>query len=98
MAVLEVECPICGEVLELTDEDRAELQLGDVIICDSCNAEMEVTQNSGDDFELELLGILTTCPNCGEEFDVTEEMIAETNIVQCPHCKASIELEFEDEE
>lgn len=96
MATLEVECPICGEVLELTDADRAELQIGDAIVCDSCNAEMEVTKNEGDDFDLELLGILTTCPNCSEEFDVTEEMIAETNIVQCPHCTAHIELEFED--
>jgi len=97
MAVLEVECPICGEVLELTEADRAELQVGDVLVCDSCNAEMEVTKNEGDDFDLELLGILTVCPNCSEEFDVTEDMVAETNIVQCPHCKANIELEFEDE-
>lgn len=97
MAVLEVECPICGEVLELTDEDRAELNVGDVLVCDSCNAEMEVTKNEGQDFDLELMGILTTCPNCGEEFDVTEDMIAETNIVQCPHCNASIELDFEDQ-
>ncbi|AFZ68225.1 hypothetical protein [Deinococcus peraridilitoris] len=96
MAVLEVECPICGEVLELTDADRADLQLGDVIICDSCNAEMEVTRNEGEDFDLELLGILTVCPNCSEEFDVTEEMISESSIVQCPHCTAHIELEFED--
>jgi len=96
MAVLEVECPICGEFLELGDEDRAQLQLGDVIVCDSCNAEMEVTKNEGDDFDLDLLGILTTCPSCSEEFDVTEEMLAEGNIVQCPHCKAYIELEFEE--
>ena len=110
MATLEVECPVCAEVLELTEADRAELQPGDVIVCDSCNAEMEVTRNGGgEDFELELLGILTTCPSCGEEFEVTEDLVAtaptirgadgvEVSVVPCPHCKARIELEFEAED
>lgn len=110
MVTLEIDCPVCGEVLELTDADRAELLVGDVIVCDSCNAEMEVTRNGGDeDFELELLGVLTTCPNCGEEFEVTEEMVAaapvvesadgvSVSIVDCPHCRAKIELEFAEAE
>ena len=63
MATLEIDCPVCGEVLELSAEDRAELQVGDVIVCDSCNAEMEVIRNGeGEEFELDLLGVLTTCP------------------------------------
>lgn len=109
MATLEIDCPVCAEVLELTDADRAELQVGDVIVCDACNAEMEVTRNgAGEDFELELLGILTVCPNCGEEFDVTEELLAVAptvehpdgtlaSVVTCPHCRAQIELEFEED-
>jgi transcription elongation factor Elf1 len=96
MSILEVTCPVCDEVLELTDADRAELSVGDAVVCDNCNAEMEVTANSGEDFELELLGILTTCPNCGEEFDVTEEMTQAGDTVTCPHCQALIELEFEE--
>ncbi|ADV67002.1 zinc-ribbon domain-containing protein [Deinococcus maricopensis] len=97
MAILEVECPVCGDVLELTDEDRAELTVGDAIVCDNCHAEMEVTVNDAQDFELELLGILTTCPNCGEEFDITDDMLDETGThVECPHCHAEITLEYDE--
>ncbi|WP_420595827.1 hypothetical protein [Deinococcus sp.] len=108
MAILELDCPICGEVLELSDDDRAELQVGDAIVCENCNAEMEVLRNSGQEFDVELLGILTTCPNCAEEFDVTEEMLAaaptlrsdtgeDASLVRCPHCQASVELSFEEQ-
>ncbi|ABF45450.1 zinc finger, DHP-type [Deinococcus geothermalis DSM 11300] len=108
MATLEIVCPVCAEVLELTDADRSELQVGDVIVCDSCNAEMEVTRNGpGQEFDLVLLGVLTTCPSCGEEFDVTDEMLEAAptiqnvdgtvaSVVTCPHCRAQIELEFEE--
>ena len=108
MATLEIECPVCAEVLELTDEDRAELMVGDVIVCDSCHSEMEVTVNGeGEDFDLELLGEMTTCPNCGEEFEVTEDMLAaapvqvldgaEVSVVSCPHCRGLVALELVDE-
>lgn len=110
MATLEIDCPVCAEVLELTDADRADLHVGDVIVCDSCNAEMEVTRSGpAEDFELELLGVLTVCPSCSEEFDVTEDMLAAAptiegrdgqtaSVIACPHCRAQIELEFEDTE
>jgi len=108
MTTLEIDCPVCAEVLELSDADRAGLSVGDVIVCDSCSAEMEVTRNGpGEDFELELLGILTVCPACGEEFEVTEDLLASSptveradgsviSVVGCPHCRARIELEFDD--
>lgn len=108
MATLEIDCPVCAEVLELSDADRASLAVGDVIVCDSCSAEMEVTRNGpGEDFELELLGILTVCPACGEEFEVTEDLLAAAptlesadgsvvSVVGCPHCRARIELEFDE--
>ena len=97
MAILEVECPECGEVLELTAEDRAELNVGDVIVCENCHTEMEVTVNEGQDFELEPLGFLMTCPNCGEEFDITEDMLDKDGThVECPHCTASIPLEYDE--
>lgn len=105
-ATLEIDCPVCGEVLELTSEDRTELQVGDAIVCESCNAEMEITLNSGSDFELELLGILSICPACEQEFDLTDEMLStaptivsdegeEVSLVHCPNCKAAVEVAFE---
>jgi uncharacterized protein YbaR (Trm112 family) len=105
--ILEIICPVCAEVLELSPEDRAELHVGDAIVCESCNAEMEVTANAGEDFELELLGILTVCPNCQQEFDLTEDLLDHAPIVQtaageeasqvpCPHCGASVEVVFEE--
>ncbi|MBZ9711789.1 MULTISPECIES: phage terminase large subunit family protein [Deinococcus] len=109
MAILEVECPICEEVLELTDEDRAELAVGDVIVCASCHSEMEVTRNGGgEDFELDLLSAMTTCPHCDEEFEVTPDMLAaapatrsqdgtEVSLMTCPHCKSKFELDLSDE-
>lgn len=107
MTTLEIDCPVCDEILELLEEDRADLNIEDVIVCDSCNAEMIVTRNDGGEaFELELLGIMTTCPSCDEEFEVTDEMLNTTakakqdnnvSVVSCPHCKTQIELEFEDE-
>ncbi|UBV43837.1 hypothetical protein LAJ19_06380 [Deinococcus taeanensis] len=110
MATLEIDCPVCAEVLELTDEDRAELLVGDVIVCASCHSEMEVTRNEGgEEFELELLGAMTTCPNCDEEFEVTAEMLAaspvvrsadgvEVTLMTCPHCQVKFELELADDE
>ena len=32
MSILEVTCPVCDEVLELSDADRAELSVGDAVV------------------------------------------------------------------
>lgn len=108
MTTLEIQCPVCAEWLEMDEQQRAEVEVGDVIVCESCNAEMEVTANQGDDFELELLGVLTTCPGCGEEFEVTEDLLSHAPVIEssdgvsvtlvdCPHCHARIELEMRDD-
>lgn len=108
-ATLEIECPVCGETLALSADDRTGLEVGDAIACESCQAEMEITQNDGPDFELELLGILSLCSACGQEFDITEEMLSsapsvvsdsgeEVSLLRCPHCKSAVEISFEDEE
>lgn len=107
MAILEIDCPVCGEVLYLSEADRESLKVGDIIVCDSCSAEMEVIRNdSNEEFELVLLGAITVCPACGKEFDVTDEMLATAplvesadghivSLVNCPHCQTRIELEID---
>lgn len=37
------------------------------------------------------------CPACNQEFVVDEETL-ESNIIKCPHCGETLELEFEDED
>ena len=34
-ATLEIECPVCGETLALSADDRTGLEVGDAIACES---------------------------------------------------------------
>lgn len=110
MAILEIECPECGELLELDETEVAEFEAGDVLVCGSCETEMEVVK-AGRDFELAVVdyGQFVECPNCGEDFEVTQAQLdtapsiesadgLSVLLVDCPHCQARIELELEPEE
>ena len=92
--VLYITCPVCAEELEVPQSEWQTFQVGDVLVCESCGAELEVA--SLDPPEFELLGLLTTCPNCGEEVELSEEELEDGRKVNCPHCQASFEIEFED--
>lgn len=112
MATLEIECPTCGERLELSEQERREFEVGDLLVCSSCETEMEITVNGpGEEFELALVDYsqFVQCPSCGEEFEVSPELLAaapviesvdglSVSVVECPHCLARIELELEDAE
>ena len=110
MATLEIECPECGELLELDENEVAEFEVGDVLVCGSCETEMEVTVNDGEDFELAVVdyGQFVECPSCGEDFEVSQQQLdtaptiesadgVSALLVDCPHCQARIELELEEE-
>ncbi|SEJ22050.1 hypothetical protein SAMN04488058_10522 [Deinococcus reticulitermitis] len=110
MATLEIECPTCGELLELSAEERREFEVGDLLVCSSCETEMEITVNGpGDEFELALVDYsqFVQCPSCGEDFEVSQDMLdsapviesvdgVSVSVVECPHCLARIELELEE--
>ena len=91
-----VTCPVCDEELELELEDTEQLELGDVLVCENCEAELEVTGT--DPFEFELLAPMIDCPNCGAEVELTDEMIEAQGDVTCPNCGQVLEIEFEDDE
>ena len=112
MATLEIECPTCGELLELSEQERHEFEVGDLLVCSSCETEMEITVNGpGDEFELSLVDYsqFVQCPSCGEDFEVSQDMLGaapviesvdgvSVSVVECPHCLARIELELEEVE
>jgi lysine biosynthesis protein LysW len=91
-----ITCPVCGEELELDAEDVGELAVDDVIVCDSCGAEIGVT--SVDPPEFELLGLLTECPNCNTEVELDPDELEDGDRVQCPNCGATFTVELEDVE
>ena len=92
--ILSITCPVCAEELEVPASDWQTFAVGDVLVCESCGAELEVA--SLDPPEFELLGLLTTCPSCGQEVELEGEELEDGREVTCPHCQAHFELEFEE--
>jgi lysine biosynthesis protein LysW len=90
-----LECPLCGDDVELAGEDLSRLEAGDRLVCGSCGAELEVLDPDPDHFEAQLLGLLLSCPYCGAEVAVDEDA-AEAGRVRCPNCGEELELDQED--
>jgi lysine biosynthesis protein LysW len=93
--VLVLECPVCAEELELTQEDLATLEVGNILVCESCEAEIEVT--SVDPPEFELLGPFVECPSCGQEIELDDD-VEDGMQVQCPNCGTNFAIDMKGEE
>ena len=87
-----VTCPECGEELALSSSDWAEFQLGDVLVCDACDAELEVVSLDPPDFAP--LGDHTVCPKCSTQFELSDTDL-ERGRATCPNCAYSFALEFD---
>jgi lysine biosynthesis protein LysW len=88
-----VTCPECSEDLEISQRDWLEFRVGDVLVCDSCGSELEVTSIEPPEFEA--LGAQTICPKCDTEFDLSDEDL-EHGKTTCPNCQYHFKLEFDD--
>jgi lysine biosynthesis protein LysW len=86
-----VTCPECGEELPIPEADWQEFQIGDVLVCDACDTELEVVNLDPPEFEV--LGDATICPKCGTEFELIPEDL-ERGGVTCPNCTHAFKLEF----
>ncbi len=91
-----VNCPVCAEELEIPSEAWDEFEEGDILVCESCGAELQIA--SLDPPEFDLLGLLTECPSCGAEIELTDEQLEENSKVTCPDCNTTFNVEFEDAE
>jgi lysine biosynthesis protein LysW len=88
-----ITCPVCAEELEVPAEEWAAFDIGDVLVCEDCGAELEI--ESLDPPEFSLLGLLTECPNCSGEVELSEDELEEGKVITCPHCQAKFEIELE---
>jgi uncharacterized protein YbaR (Trm112 family) len=90
MQSLIVTCPDCAEELEILHSDWLEFAVGDVLGCNACGAELEVTSLEPPEFEP--LVYSTECPKCGNFFALSE-LDLEAHSVTCPDCQFSFALE-----
>jgi lysine biosynthesis protein LysW len=88
-----ITCPVCADELEVPAEEWAAFDVGDVLVCEDCGAELEI--ESLDPPEFSLLGLLTECPNCSGEVELSEDELEEGKVITCPHCQAKFEIELE---
>jgi lysine biosynthesis protein LysW len=90
MQALIVTCPDCAEELEILESDWQEFQLGDILGCNACGAELEVVSLEPPEFEP--LVYSTECPKCGSFFALSKSS-SESASVTCPDCQFSFALE-----
>lgn len=90
MQTLVVTCPDCAEELEILETDWQEFQLGDILGCNACGAELEVVSLEPPEFEP--LVYSTECPKCGSFFALGEHDL-QAGQVTCPDCQFSFALE-----
>jgi len=70
-----------GEQIETIDEDLAEVES---LLFDDEDSEDEGCYATN-----------VECPYCEEPMDITEDMIDENNMVECPNCHKEFEVEWE---
>jgi lysine biosynthesis protein LysW len=85
-----ITCPVCAEELEVPAEEWAAFDIGDVLVCEDCGAELEIESLDPPEFSL-----LTECPNCSGEVELSEDELEEGKVITCPHCEAKFEIELE---
>jgi DNA-directed RNA polymerase subunit RPC12/RpoP len=78
-----VVCPTCSTKVLLEPADLNTLGIGDALICEGCNAELELI--STDPHEFRLLGIIGRCGCCQHEVSFDPDIVVGEQM-QCPHC------------
>lgn len=91
----EVECPACGELVYVSEEDLDEGEA----FCAACGKSfgIELTEDEeGEEEEMEEDAVYqVTCPACGAVSEMDEESLLSGNAC-CVSCGASLELELDE--
>jgi lysine biosynthesis protein LysW len=87
-----ITCPVCAEELEVPAEEWAAFDIGDVLVCEDCGAELEI--ESLDPPEVELTedeleeGKVISCPHCEAKFEIELEPVNDSESEAGPSAQA----------